>query len=113
MKIPCPRCKGAGEVEISNLEILRERAKLSQVQLAGELGIKQPAYSHMIKTGNIPWRHRSELCRIFGVTREQLLGAPLDPKPARPKRAPPAGAIAKSRAHREAVKKKNKARSRK
>ena len=114
MKIPCPQCNGTGTLERNALEILRRRAKLTQAAIAAKLGIKQPAYNHLERARHIPWRHRAKLAEIYGVTREQLDGsAPLDPKPARPKRAPPAGAIAKSRAHREAVKKQNKARSRK
>lgn len=114
MKIPCSMCGGTGELNRNAVRVLRERAGLEQRDLAGRLGITQSALSRLETGMVINWRHQSKLCEIFSVTRDQLAGeAPLDPKPARPKRAPPAGAIAKSRAHREALKKKNKAGSRK
>jgi len=114
MEITCPRCGGRGELTVNTARFLRERVKMKQGELAAKLGLSQSALSRLEASRHFPWRHRVRLCEIFGVTRDQLEGtAPLDPKPARPKRAPPAGAIAKSRARRAAVKKKNKARSRK
>jgi hypothetical protein len=79
MKAKCPTCKGSGEIQVSPLAVLMERKGLKQWHLQELLGVKQPAISCMVRTGNIARRHRGALCDYFKVTRDQLDGtAPLD-----------------------------------
>ena len=89
--VDCTQCAGTGKMTVSPLELLMQREHMTQTQLAGHLGVAQGTVSHMLATHNIVWKYRSQICKVFKVTPEQLAGrAPLDaPKPARKKKAKP------------------------